>query len=152
MNPSTFYCFACDQLVKGLPENHLRVHRRVIEVAKLPATECWLWQWRISDQGYGHLSILRRNWLVHRYMYELLVGPIPEGKELDHLCRVTRCVNPAHLEPVTRSQNELRKIRPGACHRGHPFNAANTYTTPVQHACRVCRRMMSRWKREGVAA
>ena len=76
--------------------------------------ECWLWTAATNRAGYGLLGIPGRSTLAHRIAYEEYVGPVPDGLELDHLCRVRRCVKPAHLEPVTRSEN----VR-----RGWPFRA-----------------------------
>lgn len=73
---------------------------------------CWLWTGSISSTGYGthtYSGPSRRTVLAHRMVYELHRGTIPVGHDLDHLCRVTRCVNPSHLEPVTPAEN---------CHRG----------------------------------
>jgi hypothetical protein len=72
------------------------------------ADDCWLWTGCVGDGGYGQVTIAQRRHKAHRAVYELLVGPIPEGLDLDHLCRVRRCVNPDHLEPVTRSENLRR--------------------------------------------
>lgn len=72
---------------------------------------CWLWTGGgVTRHGYfyGRLTVGRRQVLAHRYAYELLVSPIPEGLELDHICRVTRCVNPTHVEPVTHAENMRR--------------------------------------------
>ncbi len=70
--------------------------------------ECWLWI-TTSTSAYGTFRLDSGRYVVaHRFAYELLVGPIPDGLTLDHLCRKTRCVNPAHLEPVTHSENSRR--------------------------------------------
>lgn len=69
---------------------------------------CWLWTGAPTNQGYGHLKI-RGLWVkAHRLAYEMLVGPVPDGLELDHLCRVRLCVRPSHLEPVTHAENVAR--------------------------------------------
>ena len=68
---------------------------------------CWVWQTGLSN-GYGSYSPGGKSKQAHIYVYELLVGPVPEGLELDHLCRVTACVNPDHLEPVTHLVNVHR--------------------------------------------
>lgn len=65
---------------------------------------CWLWTASLADGGYGHFG----RWKAHRYAYETLVEPVPHGLDLDHLCRVRHCVNPSHLEPVTRAENLRR--------------------------------------------
>jgi hypothetical protein len=67
---------------------------------------CWLWLGAISKNGYGSVNGMS----AHRMMYILKVGPVPEGLDLDHLCRVRRCVNPEHLDPVTRKENLNRGL------------------------------------------
>lgn len=71
---------------------------------------CWFWTGAISRSGYGNFWTGESYVSAHRWSYEHFVGPIPEGLDLDHLCRVRNCVNPAHLEPVTRQEN-LRRGR-----------------------------------------
>jgi hypothetical protein len=66
-----------------------------------------------SKTGYTAFWLWGTRWSGHRASYTLLVGPIPDGLEIDHLCRVRSCVNPAHLEPVTPDENQRRK---GICH------------------------------------
>ena len=72
---------------------------------------CWEWTGGRSSAGYGYITAGGRKQPVHRVVYELLVGPIPEGLALDHLCRNVRCVNPDHLEPVTWRENVRRGLR-----------------------------------------
>lgn len=74
---------------------------------------CWEWIGAISTNGYGKTTISNRTVSAHRAVYVLLVGPIPEGMQLDHLCRVRHCVNPNHLEPVTAKEN-VRRARSAA--------------------------------------
>lgn len=75
---------------------------------------CWYWTKGVQGGGYGEFHWpSRRTRIVHRIAYELLVGPIPKGLVLDHLCRTRRCVNPDHLEPVTIAENVRRGFRYG---------------------------------------
>jgi hypothetical protein len=90
---------------------------------------CWIWTGYVISSGYGQFGKRTR---AHRYVYELLVGPIPDGLILDHLCRVRRCVNPDHLEPVTMAENTRRGYSPWSkrsrqryCKRGHPLAGSN---------------------------
>jgi hypothetical protein len=116
--------------------------------------DCWLWRGSKSNLGYGHIQIggaAGRLVSVHRLAYEWLVGPIPEGLELDHLCRIRNCVNPAHLEPVTRGENIRRSSLQEAakaatrCVAGHPFDEVNTLIRPNgTRRCRECARRRSR--------
>lgn len=119
---------------------------------KVEITEgCWLWIAGCTTHGYGAFYDGRRQTPAHRFAYEQLVGPIPEGLHLDHLCRNRVCVNPAHLEPVTNVENVMRgesdaarNARKLECKRGHAFDEANTYhdATGRRH-CRACAR--ARW-------
>ena len=112
--------------------------------SKVEFTEfCWLWQASNNGIGYGkfHASGGRNASAVysHRWAYEFCVGPIPQGLTIDHLCRVTNCVNPDHLEPVTIRENILRG--PGAkthCLRGHEFTPDNTMVRAGARWCRKC--------------
>jgi hypothetical protein len=94
--------------------------------------------------------------MVHRWVYEQLVGPIPAGLVLDHLCRNPACVRPMHLEPVTQQENILRGQGLAAanavkteCSRGHPYTEANTYRRPDGYRdCRECVNLRSRERNE----
>jgi hypothetical protein len=80
--------------------------------AKVEITDtCWLWIAGTTHDGYGHFWIGETHVGAHRYAYELLVGPIPAGLDLDHICCVTRCVRPDHLRPMTREANVSRARR-----------------------------------------
>lgn len=118
---------------------------------------CWFWTGPVDRHGYGRISEgggggrLR---FAHRVSYEIHVGTIPTGLVIDHLCRNRRCVNPAHLEPVTVGENVLRGETLTArnkalttCHRGHPFDAANTTVCRGRRFCRACAREKYRQRR-----
>lgn len=122
-----------------------------------PDSGCWLWTGREDHNGYGQICIRNGSGsgstkLAHRTSYEVFVGPIEDGMDIDHLCRVRRCVNPGHLEPVTRRENLMRSpIAPAAvnarvteCPERHPYTEANTIYRRrsngkgVYRACRTC--------------
>ncbi len=122
------------------------IARRLWSGAVADGTGCWVWQ-RSTDRGYGKLTQRGRTWRAHRVAYMLVKGPIPEGLEIDHLCRVHACINPDHLEAVTQQENILRGIGPTAqnarkthCGYGHEFTAANTYRSRYGRECHSCRR------------
>lgn len=127
-----------------------------------PETGCWFWTGSDQGRGYGLFkpdpSAKRWN-MAHRVSYETLVGKIPDGLQLDHLCRVRHCVNPRHLEPVTVRENVLRGISPPAvnarkrfCKYGHRLSGLNLYLK-TRHGwpareCRTCKRFLARRWRE----
>lgn len=116
---------------------------------------CWPYQLKPMSNGYVVVTVFGRKVLAHRYSYELLVGSIPEGKQIDHLCRSKSCVNPAHMEPVTQRENLLRADGwPGVNHRkthckhGHEFTSENTrYRLGRGRECRICARRHDRAKK-----
>lgn len=117
---------------------------------------CWRWIGNLHpDNGYPRFWLGRHDdYLAHRLAYEWSGGTIPAGLTIDHLCRNRWCVNPDHLEPVTRGENNLRGGSPWAenarkthCHRGHEFTAENTYTHKGMRHCRECARLMKRQAR-----
>lgn len=115
---------------------------------------CWEWKAARAKNGYGKIGRggHGQGWVgAHRVSYELLRGSIPEGLQLDHLCRNRACVNPAHLEAVPCRTNLLRGVSPAAenarkdaCTHGHPFDSENTYEWRGQRHCRTCRREADR--------
>ena len=105
-------------------------------------TGCWIWTAGTNGKGYGYIrkgGQGSRTVPAYRVMYETLVGPIPDGLCLDHLCRTPRCVNPAHLEPVTKGENTRRdKALIRYCAKGHEFTPENTGRDGNRRYCRVC--------------
>lgn len=107
---------------------------------------CWLWQ-AATTNGYGVVKWDGRLQHAHRVAYRLLVGPIPTGLQLDHLCRVRGCVRPDHLEPVPQLVNMQRGANEGAsawvdsvCKNGHQLTLENTYVYRKARACKQCNR------------
>ena len=105
-----------------------------------PMSGCWLWIGSWNAYGYG---IIRRQ-QAHRIAYEAVRGPIPAGLVIDHLCRTRSCVNPAHMEIVTRGENVRRGMNPRAvaartntCFKGHPLIPGNLYYHRFRY-CRTC--------------
>lgn len=133
--------------VKGQPVRFIYGHQN----RKAPAgwsvdldTGCWIWHGTIDRHGYGKVG----GRLAHRVMYEQRVGPIPDDRECHHTCRRTACVNPAHLEIVSREEHVAlrwgRRER-GHCRYGHPLDEHNAYVRAQGHVeCRTCIRESAR--------
>lgn len=110
-----------------------------------PTGFCWEFDGRLTDEGYGHFSLARvtKTVLAHRISYQLLIGAIPEGAHLDHLCGVRNCVNPDHLEPVHPGEHTLRSMKHRmereTCVNGHPRDDDNMLTCGDRYyRCRQC--------------
>lgn len=114
--------------------------------------ECWIWTGAKDPTGYGrfHVRVGDRyvDALAHRFAYERLIGPVPDGLTIDHLCRNRSCVNPKHMKLVSVQTNILRGDAPTAhnarkthCVHGHSFDEANTYRPPgsKRRQCRTCK-------------
>jgi hypothetical protein len=106
-----------------------------------PNSGCWIWLAYLAPFGHGRIKFEGRMREAHRVVYELIKGPVPEGLELDHLCKLPCCVNPDHLEPVTHAVN-MRRSKPGQkthCINGHEYNEKNTYWwRGTSRHCRAC--------------
>ena len=132
---------------------------------KIEFTEsCWLWKAAMLQNGYGTFGVptvdphRHRTVLVHRYSYELFVGPIPRSLVIDHMCRVRHCVNPDHLRIVTRRINNLQNtvshvaLNPDKTHCpvGHLYDEENTYVSKRGYRqCRACHRAASHARYHG---
>lgn len=113
--------------------------------AQIDKTEsCWNWTGKqVSADGYGRIALGGRGSkrvAAHRVAYEFLVGPIPDGLEMDHLCRNRACCNPAHLEPVTLQENQRRRVAAMThCKWGHSLeDAMSPPSLRGGRRCRVC--------------
>lgn len=116
---------------------------------------CWLWTGNKTSKGYGRILVknsIHKYVRAHRFSYELLVGELPSGLQLDHLCHNPGCVNPEHLQVVTSKENTLRgnglaakEAKLTHCPKGHLYNLLNTYFEKrngkiIARRCRICRR------------
>src|SRR6266702_1856340 len=109
------------------------------------AAPCWIATRKPNKAGYVYVVVDGKSLRAHRYVWEQMRGPIPEGMELDHLCRENRRVNPQHVEPVTHGENCRRGTRgrnqrsKNHCPYGHEYTDANTYRDSKGRQCRACR-------------
>lgn len=125
--------------IRGTPDE------RFWPKVQLAESGCWEWIAAIASTGYGVFQLQQPKRLVraHRWAYEAVIGPIPSGLQIDHLCRNRACVNPWHLEPVTALVNNRRgdtNANKAHCARGHEYTEENTYRHDGRRGCRACRR------------
>jgi len=142
---------------KGRPMDRARngapIMARFFKVIHVDENKCWNWG-NSQANGYRAIEIKGKTIQAHVFSYEHFVGPVPEGLQLDHLCRNKRCVNPDHLEPVTASVNVRRGTSPAAanaikthCKRGHEFTPENTCHRKGKPG-RTCRTCKNEWMNE----
>jgi len=126
-----------------------------------PTSDCILFTGHVRESGYATIEHEGRKHLVHRVAHELLIGAIPPGYQVDHLCFTRHCVNPFHLEAVTPMVNTMRSASPSRvnadkthCDYGHEFTPENTYYRHDRtgRICRACGARRARAIRERRAA
>jgi hypothetical protein len=135
-------CHAAWELRRSTPDARTKLYKRFdAKVRKTP--HCWEWIGAKSDTGYGSIGVEGKTCHAHRLSYERYVGPIPQGMQIDHLCRNRACVNPDHLEAVSPKTNSRRGAQVALkthCAQGHPWTAEHIYLRPGsdKKMCRTC--------------
>jgi hypothetical protein len=145
-----------DMRAKSIPTLTTKQENRFwskVDVPYQPSC-CWEWTGSTSPKNYGYVVIGTQTFKSHRVAYRVLIGPIPGERDLDHLCRNPRCVNPDHLQPVTNAVNTRRghgccsrNRRKTHCKHGHEFTPENTYSPPHRpggRECKTCKRQLHR--------
>lgn len=124
---------------------------RIMRRVTVDDNGCWNWQGSKNPKGYGNIGIHGKVQLTHRVSYTVHVGDIPDGLQLDHLCRNTSCCNPEHLEPVTPTEHARRSIEATKdhCKHGHPLSGDNLIVRirangQRHRVCRECKRLARR--------
>ncbi len=113
---------------------------RFLSKVQVGGNDCWTWTGRLED-GYGQFHFQNRTVRAHRWAYEHWVNPIPDGMQIDHICRKPSCVNPEHLRLATPKANSAyRSAQVTECPHGHPYDDANTLVSSGRRHCRTCMR------------
>lgn len=142
------------------PEQAASLGHRFASKIQVASNGCWEWTAAKRRDGYGVYKLASGTTVIaHRHSYQTLIGPIPDGLQLDHLCRNRPCCNPEHLEPVTNRENSLRSPLLGDgvavaqqsvrdrthCPHGHAYDGVNTGWTRAGHRyCKTCNRERAR--------
>lgn len=122
-----------------------RIARFHGKIRKDSNTGCWLWTGAQTGNGYGQASYEGKVTTAHRAYWLCAKGPLPENVDLDHRCRNRLCVNPDHLEPVTRSTNLRRGFESRGCVNGHvfslnAFSVVRRKSGRIERRCKICHR------------
>jgi hypothetical protein len=127
------------------------IERIESNIIRIPEAGCWVWTAFVDKKGYGRINVGGKIKFVHRVVYEMLKGTVPQKHDIDHLCRNPSCCNPEHLEGVTRQTNVQRGLRGNMnpqkyitqCKNGHMFTEDNTYMRDNKNGtfnrmCKAC--------------
>jgi len=148
-------CYEYRRKRRQLPASLTPRERFFAKVDVGSAGGCWLWTGYVSANGYGWFRTGRRLHAAHRWLFEIERGIVAPWLDLDHLCRVRNCVNPDHLEPVTRSENNRRgyvsRGRADFCPYGHPREVAGKQCSQCQREKYARRAADPEWRRQRAA-
>jgi len=139
------------------PELKDKLAAKLLANSEPTETGCLRWRGSHNSKGYGDIYNAGKYLRAHRVAYEVWIGPIPDGLEVDHVyakgCRYRDCIEPSHLEAVTHTENIRRKPRPSHCPEGHEYTTENTILRRrnnrpgTEKSCRTCRNRKLREQR-----